>query len=173
VPRTDVSEIWPWTHKGKIKKEASARRYAEGLRPFIRLCEHRALDSFTRTEARALAKGFANHTCQATHRLFENAIDEELIAGRNPSPGSASAQLVASRTPTSRSSAQSSTSPLKSAALRARADDYGLILRLAIVLAGTTVMRPGEIFAADRRLIVRVPSGWRWTSAGRSTTSAS
>jgi hypothetical protein len=151
IPRQGVTKIWPWTHQRNVRKESTFRRGAEGLRPFIRLYEDRPLDSFTRVEARAYFDSCSQGTRESVRRFFGDAIDDDLIPGRNPFAGLGYAKHKRKDRNDFEIITDEQFEAFRDAALRYRDDGYGLIARAIITLEGTTGCRPGEIFGTEHR----------------------
>ncbi len=160
VPREGVSEIWPWTHLRNIRKESSAQRTAEALRPFVRRFEDRELVSFTRVEARGLAAEFGAHTCQALRRLFEDAIDDEALDGRNPFAKLGRRTTSRLDDPDFAVISEEQYQRFAEAAIQSHDDDYGAVLRIPVVLTGRWAMRPSEVFAVEHRDVLRTGGGY-------------
>jgi integrase len=154
VPRDLGGEIWPWTHPRKITKASSARTLSQDIRPFLREYGERRLDSFDRPEAREITAAMTNGQKRAVRRLFGDAWDDGLI------PANHFVRLLV-KEPTRLESegfeliTDEDFECLLSAAERSRPDDYGLVVRLAILLEGEIGIRPSEIFGIERELIDR------------------
>jgi integrase len=145
----DVAENWPWTHRRGICKDSTARRYEEALRPFIRRYEHRVIDSFSRQEARVIAASVGTHTSQALRRFFADALDDELITGRNPFGGLGRRTTRRLDDPAFEVATDELFDQFKAAALKSRTDAYRYVQHAIVLLEGTTAMRPSEIFAVE------------------------
>jgi integrase len=154
VPRELDGEIWPWTHPRGITKDSSARTLAQEIRRFAREYGDRLLDSFDRPEARAITADMTNGQKRAVRRLFGDAWDDGLI------PANHFVRLLVKQ-PTRLESegfdliSDEAFEKLLWAAERSRPDDYGLLVRLAILLEGEIGIRPSEIFGIERDLIDR------------------
>jgi len=146
-------DIWPWTHPRRIKKESSFRAGAEALRPFIRKYGHRRFDSFTRAEARQIAATFSSQTRAAVRRLFGDALDDEVISGRNVFGGLGYPSPARRNDPDFRIITDEEFDRLCTCALESRAGDYCYTLQAMTLFEGMTGVRPGEIFAVEHASI--------------------